>query len=424
MAQRVLQSGFGRGVLWTVSGNGIGHLLIVLSAPALSRLYTPADFGGYGAFVALLMLVVSVAGLRYESAVPVPVDDSSAARIVLVALGFVGVTATVAALCIVWVGWAAPGVSPLVTALLFGLGVAGIGTFQVLAVWTARAKAYRLLSTTKIARNGTQAALQIGLGVAGLGAVGLVVGHAAGGLVGMAPLARSLIERMRLAPTRWADLWDTAVAFRRFPAFAAPAGLLSSVGNQAPLLIVIAAYGADVGGGFAFAYRVVAAPVAVVGFAVAQVFVGEFGALVREGSWSAVAMYRRTIVRLTLVGVVPTVALAAFAPSAFAWVFGPTWIEAGHFVRLLTPMLLAQFAILPISAVLTIMERTRAQLAMEIVRVCLGVGAMVVAIALGGGAPVAVSTYSLAMVVAYVIHASVGYIVLRSVKRRDEPKHA
>jgi hypothetical protein len=36
---------FGRSVLTLASGTAVAHLLVILSAPVLTRLYTPADLG-------------------------------------------------------------------------------------------------------------------------------------------------------------------------------------------------------------------------------------------------------------------------------------------------------------------------------------------------------------------------------------------
>ena len=410
---RLASSAFARGSMWTIAGNGAGHLVVVATAPWLSRLYTPADYGAYGAFLAVLMMVVSVAGLRYEIAVPVPTSEAVAARLAVVALGAVLVTAVLAGVVAAALGWSPGGLPPGATGAWLALGIVGVGGYQVLASWSARARAYRVLSLSRIARSTTQVGLQVLAGYAGWGGFGLVVGHVAGSAAGVVRMARSLGAAVRSVPITWATLASAAATYWRFPAFSAPSGLLNSAGNQAPLLVILAAFGPEVAGGFAFAQRVVAAPVTVVGYAVGQVFVGEFGALVRTRSPAALRLYGRTLVRLFALGSVPIAGLALVAPAAFGWVFGPAWVEAGHFVRVLAPMLLVQFAVVPVSSVLNLLERTRAQLAYDAIRFALGVGSMALWIG-GGAAPLTtVAVYAAGMTVAYVLNALFGYLILR-----------
>ncbi len=413
IAERVAGSAFARGSLWTIAGNGTGHLVVVATAPLLSRLYTPADYGAYGAFLAVLMMVVSVAGLRYEIAVPVPASEAVAVRLALVAFAAVLATALVAGVVVTAVGWAPPGLAPALVAPWLALGIVGLGGYQVLASWSARTRSYRTLSFSKVTRNVSQVALQALTGLFGWTGYGLIVGQVVGGAAGMARMTRSFATTLRSVPWSAGSLWSAARSYWRFPAFAAPSGLLQSAGNQVPLLVVLAAFGPEVAGGFAFAQRVVAAPVTVVGFAVGQVFVGEFGALVRTRSPAALRLYGRTLVRLFALGLVPVVVLAVAAPLAFEWVFGGAWVEAGRFVRALAPMLLVQFAVVPVSSVLNLLERTRAQLVFDAVRFALGVGTMALVASRGATPATTVAVYATGMGVAYVLNAVLGYLILR-----------
>lgn len=413
LADRLGASAFVRGSVWTIAGNGAGHAAVLVASPVLSRLYTPEHFGAYGAFLAVLMMVVAVAGLRYEIAIQVPTSDAVATRLAVVALAIVVISAGIAGVVAALARWTPAGLEAAVAAPMLALGVVGLGGYQVLAAWSTRRRDYRELALSRTARSLTQVALQLVLGFAGWAGSGLVGGHVAGGGAGVVRMGRSFLAAVRTVSLAPRALAAAAVAHWRFPVYSAPSGLLNSAGNQVPLLVVLAAFGPEVAGGFAFAQRIVAAPVVVVGQAIAQVFVGEFGAQVRARAPSSLRLYRRTLVRLFAVGFVPVVLLAIAAPAAFVWVFGPAWGEAGTFVRALTPMLLVQFAVVPVSSVLNLLERTRAQLAYDVIRLVAGVGSMAVVAALGGSAIATVATYAVGMAVAYALNVAFGYFVLR-----------
>ncbi len=71
-----------------------------------------------------------------------------------------------------------------------------------------------------------------------------------------------------VARLRWA-----ARRYRRFPLIGSWPSLINSIGFEAPLLLIVAFYGAHTGGLFAFAQRLIGAPVALFVLAVSQVFV-------------------------------------------------------------------------------------------------------------------------------------------------------
>lgn len=413
LVDRLAASAFARGSIWTIAGTGAGQVAVLAAAPVLSRLYSPEQFGAYGAFLAVLMMVVAVAGLRYEVAVQIPTSDAVAVRLAVVGLGAVVATAAIASVVAVLVAWSPGGLATGTAAPLLAVGVLGLGGYQVLAAWSIRNRTYRLLAISRGARSLAQVALQVALGLLGWNASGLVAGQVGGGFAGIARMGRSLWVAVRAIEVAPRALLAAAVAHWRFPVYSTPSGLLNSAGNQVPLLVVLAAFGPEVAGGFAFAQRVVAAPVVVVGQAIAQVFVGEFGTRVRARSPSSLRLYTRTLLRLFAVGLVPVAFLAVAAPPAFAWVFGPEWTEAGRFVRVLTPMLLVQFAVFPVSSVLNLLERPRAQLAYDVVRLVAGVGSMAVVAAFGWTATATIATYAVGMALANAVNAAFGYLVLR-----------
>src|SRR6187431_1744880 len=94
---------FVRGVAAIAAGTAGGQLLVLASAPILSRQYEPAAFGALAVFLAIALIVTSVGSLRYEIAIPLPRDDRVAADLVVIcAVLLVGGAVLVAALVLFW----------------------------------------------------------------------------------------------------------------------------------------------------------------------------------------------------------------------------------------------------------------------------------------------------------------------------------
>ena len=79
--------GFVRSVLTVASGSAAAQLLLSLALPVLARLYTPAEYGVLAVYSAILTVLVVVASLRYESAIRLPREESSAGSLLVLTLG-------------------------------------------------------------------------------------------------------------------------------------------------------------------------------------------------------------------------------------------------------------------------------------------------------------------------------------------------
>src|SRR4051812_24674759 len=97
------QGTFVRGVGAIAAGTAGGQLLVLASAPILSRQYQPAAFGALAVFLATALILTSIGSLRYEIAIPLPREDRVAADLVVIcAVLLVGGALVVAALVFVW----------------------------------------------------------------------------------------------------------------------------------------------------------------------------------------------------------------------------------------------------------------------------------------------------------------------------------
>lgn len=392
----------------------MGHLAVLLATPVLSRLYSPEQFGAYGAFVAVLAMASALAGLRYDIAVPVPESDESAARLAVLALSFVGVVAVVAGIVAGAVGWSPGGgeASPWFGVLL-AVGLAALGTYQVATAWAVRTRDYRVLSTSRMTRSVAQVVAQIGLGTFGAPGLGLMIGHVVGSFAGMLRMLRALLRFVTPSTLRLRGLLAAAGRYKNYPIYSVPSGLLNAAGNQLPLLIVLAVYGPATAGAFAFTQRVLSAPLTVISQAVGQVFTGEFRSLMHAEPGRAAALYVNTVGRLALAALVPVALLALVAPAAFALVFGQEWEFSGTLARVMAPMLFAQFVALPVSSVLNLLQQTRLQLGYDVGRVILGLSPLIVLTRLGQDPSAAVGGYAIGMVLASLLNIVIGYSVVR-----------
>lgn len=395
-----------RGISYIAAGSVAGQGLVMLSYPLLTRLYDAAEFGLLTVFAAVVTIVGNISSIALNRAIPIPPGDPEAADVAWTALAAVTVTTVLTAAVGVVAGTPIAGLLgvPQLAGYwwLIALTVFVMGSYSVLSVWMVRERGYGPLARRNVLQGIGQTVTQVGLGLMQVRPVGLLLGVGVGRLCGLGGVLSSggLLRQRR--PT-FAALRRTLSRYRRFPQLTLPSALLNSAGLEVPLLVVSAFYGDARAGLLGLTVRVVGAPTTVIGEAVAQVFTGESSAALREPKGALAPMVRYTVGRLLMVGALPTVLLGVAAPWLFGAVFGPGWVEAGDYARVLALAYLAQFAVNPISGMLQILERQGRSLVWTGVRLVLTVGGPMVCGVIGAPVLVAVAALSVGHVLSYAL---------------------
>jgi O-antigen/teichoic acid export membrane protein len=206
-----------------------------------------------------------------------------------------------------------------------------------------------------------------------------------------------------------ARAWQLLVRYRRFPLVSTWSALASAVGQMSLVLVVGAGYGESAAGQFALTFRVLGAPVALLTFAFAQVFLGRVTGLasLRDDP----ALYNREVRRavldtsgkLIVVGSAPIALLCLVSPWLFPRLFGPEWTQAGELALALGPMLVTQVVVSPVSQVLNIREQQGRLLAWDVSRVVVILGLPLILAAAGVSLVPAIGATSVLVAVAYAI---------------------
>jgi O-antigen/teichoic acid export membrane protein len=412
--------GFRLKVLQVAGGTAVAQGLLVLASPLLTRLYTPADFGVLVVYVSLMAVLVIVASLRYEYALPIPADDGEAVDLLAVCMLLVAATTCLASLLLyalqdrilAWMG--APALAPYLW--LVPVSILGCGFYQVFTCWAIRKGGYKRIARTKVTQSLTQLTLQVCVGSVVKGPLGLLVGDAVGRSNGTRTLAmldwRNDWARLRLV--RWGGMWRALVRFRRFPAIGSGTALMNTFNLRIPALLLAITFGPAVAGCFALAQRVFALPSSVIGESVAQVYFGEVALVARRDAGGLMPLFRGTLRRMFLLGLPLMLAAMAAGWFLFPLIFGRNWGEAGIFVVALAPMALAQFTAACADSTLLVLERQDLALYREVLRTGLLLGGILAAYLLKWPPRSAIFLFGATGTLAYIGYGLITWYAIRS----------
>jgi lipopolysaccharide exporter len=417
--------GLRRSVSILAGGAAVAQGIVALSSIIITRLYSPANFGLYGVATSLVSVLVTFGCLRYEVAIPLPRDQRRAANLVAVAIIASAAVTAVFGVVLLVAGQpilralGAEGLLPYAWIML--LGEFGGGVYLALNNLAIRHRHFRAIAQTRVTQSVATVATQIGLGLASASAGGLVAGDAIGRVAGSGRLGREAwrVSKDALQQISLSGMRAAASRYRSFAILSSPAALLNDIGLQAPLLLVVALYGATTGGLFALAQRLIQAPLWLITTAIAQVFLAEAAVRAREDPASLRILFSRTLRRLAAIGAPIVIVLAIAAPLLVGVVFGSRWEQAGIYVAILAPFYLLQLATSPLGGTLDVLERQDLHLIREIVRVALITGAVVASSLLALSATQAIAVLSAAGSLAYVLY---GLLSWRAISHPRVPR--
>jgi O-antigen/teichoic acid export membrane protein len=348
-------------------GTLIGQAILVVSAPILTRLYTPADYGVLGTYSALVVVLSVVATLRYEPAILLPQADEEADSLAAMVLHLTVILSLLIGIAIWVIGswlnpaWLQP-IRPYIGLLV--LGVLFCAVAQVLTYRLIRLQRFRPQMHSRWTQSLFYVLTQLSGGVLRVGAVGLLVGQVVGQLVSV--LLLGVAGRFRGYGYR--RLWALAVRYRQFPLYSLPAALISTLGMQLPILLAAGLYSVKEAGWLLLGLRLIGMPVDLLASSLGQVYLGRAAELARHSPEALRVFVRRTLKQLMGLALVPTVLLMSAAPPLFAWLFGADWRTSGEYLQILAPVLLARLVAAPIAQTLLITRRLSLQLGWESLR--------------------------------------------------------
>ena len=406
---------FARNVATLVGGTAFAQGLMVLILPALTRLYSPADFEILAIYVALLSLINVISCLRLNIAIPLPESDRKAASLTALSVGSAVIISLVAALAITQFGddlvrlLGKPQIAPYLWVIPVGTLFASV--YMALQYWTSRKKRFGIITRTRISRSVAGATTQVGLGALAVGPIGLLVGQVIYTGMGSFRLAANAWseDQRHFSQLNRRDLLSVLREYRRFPLLSVPEALFDSAGIQASILL-IAAYSVGPEAGFMMlAMQVLGAPMALIGGAVAQVYLADASERMRQEELAKFTM--KTIWSMLRLGGPILAATGVLAPFLFAPVFGSDWARAGEIVAMLSPSFLLQFLVSPVSMVLHVTGNVLTAMLLQAFGLALRAGAVFAAAAI---APAwIVESYAVSSLVYYVAYLVIVLLLIR-----------
>ena len=389
-----------------MSGNALGQLVMLLSLPVITRLYSPNDISLLAVYIAI-MSIISIAGcLRFEIAIPIPENDKTATNLTALALISSLMTAVliVIILFVIWLGQINIVVEyPLWNyAWLFPIGTVFAGLYATMSYWSIRKQRYYLVGKTRVIQMTVGSITQIGSGLMGSGYFGLLLGHLLMTSAGFFGLVRSawIKDHYLLREISYSELRNTFIAYKNFPKFSVAEGLATTGAQQLAIILISLLVGGEEVAFFFIAIRVLQAPVSLVTNAVSKVYLQRSPMHLRNGTLRKFT--NKFLLSIGGICSIPCMLFGYYSVEIFELVFGAEWARAGKIAIVLMPMVVISLLSASIATILNVTGQQQHMLRLKLAGFTLRVGSILVASYL---APQAIiETYAVVSAMVYAMY--------------------
>lgn len=337
-----------------MTGSVLSQAITLFTAPILTRIYLPEDYGVLGIYMSVSAVFGVFATLMYDQTIVITKKDEDASHLVW---GVLSLTALISTISLVLILFLKDPIAQLLNApdaanwfLFIPLSVAFGGLSAVFNTWANRHKKYKRLASTRVGVGIASILISIALGLLIKGPLGLIVALLAHqGAMGLFMGFMALkYDRHLFVPRSKERAKELFAKYLQFPKFSVFSELTNRVTNQMPVYLLSIFTGKQAVGHYNMSNRMLGLPIHFVSAALTEVFRQKASHdYAHRGSCRPI--YLQTLRTLALLAIIPFTIIGIFAPDIFAFVFGENWRAAGEYSRPLSILFFFKFITSPLS---------------------------------------------------------------------------
>lgn len=371
--KNIRQNDFFRNVFTLFSGAFIAQLIPFAITPILTRLYPKDVFAIFILYSSAAAIPQVISNLRYELAIVLPKRDKDAFNLLAASLLItVVVSLLICALILIFY-------NPILNFLqdkrlgkwlfLIPVSVLFQGIFQALSYWNNRKKEYKSISIARVNKSVAASITQLVPGFfKSLNTYGLIGGMLVGQLIQAFTYTFSVFRKYKhmIKLLSWKKMWFMLKRYKDMPLLNTFISLTNQISSQLPVLMLTRYFGVVTAGYYGLSNRIVTQPMSIIEQSFMQVFYQNAADIFNTGK-DLFAFVKKTYIRLFKVAIIPYLVMLFFAPFFFRLLFTEEYKEAGEYTQILVPWLILTFMNSPITVIVTILNKQKEQLGLNII---------------------------------------------------------
>lgn len=320
------------------SGSIISQIITFIASPIMTRMFTPAEIGGFTLILTANSIFSPILSLRYDLVIVSEVDEKKCFALIklsmilclmlslLITVGyeFYFIITNSMPFNFVWTFF-------ILFLLLFTTGM-----INILTSFNNRMRQYKLMSKVNITRSVTQNGIMFIMGYLKSGVIGLTLSQLIGLFVGVREQSRFIIKQRDKLINIDKGLTDEVLKkYNRQILWSTPAALLNSYSYSSLNLFIQSLYGSTILGLYSLSFRALGVPLNVISNNVSRVYYERATAEKKLKGCFTDSLLKTCLFILPL-SILMLISLMLIGPQLIKLIFGESWDRAGDYIRILS----------------------------------------------------------------------------------------
>lgn len=372
---QLITSKFSRQVATLATGTSIAQIITIATSPIITRLFSPESLGVSALFISIIGPLAIISTLSYPTAIVLPRNQSQAVKLILLSI-YLAVVFTFV-LIILWL-MSEQKISEIFDmnaiqsyAYLAPLAILGTSISGIISQWLIRNKSFLLISKIAIITAIITSAIKIIVGYYYPDPIVLIYSAIISYYISLffikfiQPDEFIEIKFFNFSKRKFLQLYKTAIKYSDFLIYRTPQTLLNYLNHSISIFMLTLLFGLDSAGYYSLAFAVLSVPITVISGSVYQAIYPKINSVFLDGQ-SIYPYLIKSILWLSVFGLVPTVTLIFFGKEIFTFIFGDEWEKTGIYVQFMSIALFFYYIGRPIFAAIPVLKLQRDLLFWEV----------------------------------------------------------
>ena len=344
-----------------ILSSGIAQVILIITTPIITRLYSPTEFGEFTIFSNIAMILIPIINARYDLLIVNTKNDRSANILsqisFLISLLILLILIPIFAIS----AWLYPNFKLdfiFIIIMLFLVSLTNIFTNYL-----NKERKYKVLSLINVFRAGSMALLQIIFGLLALGSLGLIIGFSLSYIAGITLGYKTFKKHFNIVR----DKEETKALFlenKNQLVYSTPSILLNSLSFSVVVFFIGILYTNTEVGIYGMAIRVLGIPVTIISLGLSKIFMQQANDYyIEHGNFRNLLLKFSSI--LVIVSIILYVPLYLFSEELVNILLGHSWVDAITVIKIVIPLFVIRLIVSTVSLSVIVLQKQQLELILQ-----------------------------------------------------------
>ena len=355
----VISNEFISNVLKITSSTMISGLIVAITLPIITKIFTASELGKYQLIVSIITSLGVISALKYEMAIVLPKNDAIAKIVYKICFYVLIIFCLLLYILFFFVDSIIFNYLNAENILNFSkvipIGVFFFGALEIIKSSLVRGKKFSSFSLVKVYQIASTQILIILIGLINASTISLFIAFISGIIISSIIFVKKSIIEVKSDISN--SLLDIAFKYKKFPLVNTFMVFSNTISNELPVFFIMKYHSSEILGFYMLANRLLVIPMNVIGTSIGKVYFQRASEVLNNDLTGLFDLYKKTTLRLIKIGILPFTCIIIFSSIFIKFIFGHNWETSSLIMQIMSFGMFFKFITSPISTTFTILNK-------------------------------------------------------------------